>query len=51
MTSLVIFKFISSFVETERSVEYSSEKHYYNCCKPICQVLEKYLVFSNKHLV
>ena len=41
---LVIFQFISSFVETERSayrkvvVEYSSEKHYYNYCKLICQI-------------
>ena len=41
---LVILKFICSFVETERSayrkvvVEYSSEKHYYNYCKLICQI-------------
>ena len=33
---LVIFKFITcnSFVETERS-----EKHDFNYCKPICQLL------------
>ena len=54
---LVMFKFISSFVETERSayhkvaVEDSSEKHYYNCCKLICQFLDKYLVFNNKYLL
>ena len=59
MTSLVIFKFISSFVERERSayreiaVEYSSETLLLRVIvrKLIGKFLDKYLVFSNKYLV
>ena len=31
------------------AVEYSLEKHYYDYCQLICQLLDKYLVFSNKY--
>ena len=45
----LLARFLRQNVQHSRAVamEYSSEKHKFNCCKAIRKVLAGYLVFSN----